>query len=54
MKRTRNRRRRYQWILERLRPESKPIFYVEADEILADLDPGLAAWRNARVISTAP
>lgn len=48
MKRTRiSRRIRYKKVLSRLRP-GKPLYVVDPRDAVADLDPGLLAWRARR------
>lgn len=48
MKRTRiSRRNRYKKLLSRLRP-GKPLYVIEPGDAVADLDPGLLAWRAGR------
>jgi hypothetical protein len=48
MKPTRiSRRNRYKKLLSRLRP-GKPLYVIEAGDVLADLDPGLLVWRAGR------
>jgi hypothetical protein len=47
MKRTtknRKRRSRYLRVISRMLP-AKPLYTIEAEDVVADLDPGLLMWR---------